>query len=244
MGQEGAQRSHLVAGTARRLAEQIADGVEQTTPDQPQPHQREPCRRGVPGDDHHAELAIDLPGPGTGGAGGPQAGAADLAVAHPGAGSRDDPVAAQMRPPAELDPVAEDRHRRIESVQRVEDLGLEQHAAGRHPEPGLRLVALALVDLAGFEHELAPTGARDARPDLAQPGRRPAAAGLQQLGPGDVDARGRSPRGSTAAAGRPGPAPRRRAGATASSWLGCRGCRRPVAARSAARAAATAAPNP
>ena len=141
----------------------------------------------VPGDDDHAEHAVDHARPASGDPARPQSGPAHLAVGDQGARGGDHPVAVEVRAPAELDAVAEDRDGRVEPAELVPDRGADQHPAGGDAQPGLRLVPLALVDLARVQLQVAAAGAGDADPDLADLLAGLPASGQQQLRSGDVD---------------------------------------------------------
>ena len=162
------------------------------------------------------ELPVDLAGAPAGQPAGPQTGPTHLAVRDLGARGGDHPVAVEVGAPAELDPVAEDRDRpgRGRRGRARPQCGRASRRSRRRAV--LRLVALTLVDLPGVDLQVAAARAGDADPDLADLLAGLPAPGQQQLGTGDVDRRGRSPRGRAAGGGCRGPVRRRRAAARAS----------------------------
>ena len=119
---------------------------------------------------------------------GTKPGAANLAVGDLRSRRGDHAVAVEVRAPAELDAIPEDRQGRIKTVQVLPDGGPDEHAAGGDAEPLLRLVALPLVDLVHIEVELAAPGAGDADPDLADRLAAVPASRQQQLGACEIDA--------------------------------------------------------
>jgi hypothetical protein len=184
---ERPERRELVPRATGRLAEQVAQGQQQTAQHQPEPDQGQRAGRGVPGDHRHPQQPVERARATTGQPARPQTGPADLAVGHLRVRGGDHPVAVEVGPPAELDAVAEHRHRRVEPVQVAPDGGPHQHPAGGHTQAFGGLVALALVDLAPVEQQVASTGARDRDADLAQLVVALPAPREQQLGAGHVD---------------------------------------------------------
>src|SRR4029453_15453502 len=115
MGNKGTEGQHLIKRSARHLANQVTNPAYQAAPGKAEPHQGQHLALGMSGDDQHAKQPIDLAGPPPGEPMRTQTGTANLAVSHLGTWRRHDAVATQMRAPAKLDPVPEDRECRGET---------------------------------------------------------------------------------------------------------------------------------
>ena len=110
---------------------------------------REHVQRAAPVE--HARMAAggrrltDLPG-------------GQLAVVHHRVGDHPDLVAGRVRPPAEVDVVAEQRQVGVEAAELVPDVAADQHARRADREHGPAAVVLALVDLARLDPGEPPPG--------------------------------------------------------------------------------------
>ena len=74
-----------------------------------------------------------------------------LQVVGHGAGDDPDPVARRVHPPAEVDVLAEQRHRGVEAADLVPDIPADQHPGAADGQRVLVTVVLALVHLAGLD---------------------------------------------------------------------------------------------
>ena len=81
-----------------------------------------------------------------------------LAVVHHRVGDHPDLVAGRVRPPAEVDVVAEQGQVGVEAAELVPDVAADQHARRADREHGPAAVVLALVDLARLDPGEAPSG--------------------------------------------------------------------------------------
>src|SRR6516162_1722997 len=114
----------------------------------------------------------------------------ELTVVDDRVGHHPDLIAGRVRPPAEVDVVAEQGQVGVEAAELVPDAAADQHARRADREHGPAAVVLALVDLARLDPGEPPPGpvGRDARLAYhapvgqvlqlrAEDGRQPAAAG-------------------------------------------------------------------
>ena len=100
-----------------------------------------------------------------------QVGPADvelLAVAGPGLRGDDDPSAAQVSPPAQVDVVAVERHRRVEAAERAEQVGPREQARRREDEDVADGVVLLLVVLARLGDRVDLAEAVEAEADVLE----------------------------------------------------------------------------
>ena len=82
----------------------------------------------------------------------------ELAVVHHRVGDHPDLVAGRVRPPAEVDVVAEQGQVGVEAAELVPDVAADQHARRADRQHGPVAVVLALVDLARLDPGQAPSG--------------------------------------------------------------------------------------
>ena len=106
-----------------------------------------------------------------------------LAVADPGLRGDDDPGAAEVDPPAQVDVVAVERDRRVEAAERTEQVGPHQQARRGEHEDVADGVVLLLVVLAGLGDRVDLAEAVEAEPDVLEHGR---VVPRDELGPHDA----------------------------------------------------------
>jgi hypothetical protein len=90
-------------------------------------------------------------------------------VADPGLGHDQDPAPGQMRPPAQVEVVAEGRHALVEAADVQQSPAPDQHPGGVDEEHVADLVVLALVDLVVLDLGHGPARPVDREADLRQP---------------------------------------------------------------------------
>ena len=91
-----------------------------------------------------------------------------LAMAGPGCGHHHHPGAAEVGAPAQIDVVAVELDRRVETTDRAEQVGAHQQARRRHGERVADRVVLLLIDLARLDDGVDLAEAVDAEPHVLQ----------------------------------------------------------------------------
>ncbi len=94
----------------------------------------------------------------------------------------DDAVTGEVRPPAEVEVVAEKREGSVESAERVPGIAPHQHAGRAHREHPAHAIVLAMVEFALLEARLPASAAIDGDADFEQ---HPPIVPTPQLGADD-----------------------------------------------------------
>ncbi len=178
--EQGEHRVGVGRGQVKLLGEQEVGGAEQGADDRAADHPQHGQQRQVDGEDEQRVTPVEAARVAV--VDRPTAPRAELAVVHDGIGDHLHAQARGLDPPAEVDVVAEEAQRRVETAEPLPHVAPDEHAGRAHGQHGPLVVVLALVDLARVDARDPAARAVDGDAHLAE---GPPVLSVEHLGPDD-----------------------------------------------------------